>query len=162
MIRMICFGKLDWKLGAEHLLIALRALLDRGVTAELEFVGDGPERERILFTIDDLALDASARILPARQDAAERLRAADILIVGAGDPGLHDDLAQIAAAGVVVIWTGRPGSAAPIEHDVTGLAIPFRDPQALLEALILLARDEAMRDRLIRNAADPMRAGASP
>ena len=161
MIRILCRGPLDWTLGAEHLLLAFRALVERGVEARLEIVGEGVERERVLYTIDDLGIGGSAHLLREHRYMATTLEEADIVVVGpagsagsagSGTPSTPSTLAEIAAAGAVVVGLVRPASEVSIEHDVTGLTVPFRDSDALAGARGSLALDAGLRRRLVSGA----------
>ncbi len=55
-LRLVTTGSLIWRKGYETMLAALRLAADAGVPATLEIIGDGPERSRVLYTIDDLNL----------------------------------------------------------------------------------------------------------
>ena len=56
--RVISVGSLIWTKGYEYALMAVRRLVDRGVPVRFDIIGDGPkaERQRVLYTIQDLGL----------------------------------------------------------------------------------------------------------
>jgi glycosyltransferase involved in cell wall biosynthesis len=54
------------------------------------------------------------------------------------------------AAGLPVVATRVGGIPEIVEHGVTGLLVPARDPEALASALVALAADPALRERMGR------------
>ena len=57
LFRIVTVGTINWRKGYEFGLVALRKLIEQGVPSRLEIIGDGPERQRILYTIHDLNLE---------------------------------------------------------------------------------------------------------
>ena len=147
MIRVLCRGDLDWTLGMEYLLLAMRCLLDDEVAAELTIAGDGPERDRVLFTIEDLELRGAVRVLPAAFDRNRLFAEADVFLLVPLDDAPRPDVYSALRSGLPVVWGGRAD--APIEHDLSGLRVQPRDPRAIADALSRLGSDAALRERLI-------------
>ncbi len=157
MIRILCWGPLDWTLGSEYLLLALRGLLDRGVEATLCIAGDGPERERILFGIDDLKLGNAARVVSNRADPAALFDEADVFVLAVLDDRPRPEVRSAMSAGLAVVWGQRTDVSTPVQHEVTGLCVPSRDPDALRDALSRLDADPVLRARLSNGARENSR-----
>src|SRR5690606_15702254 len=71
-LRIVSTGALHWRKGYEYAFLAVRRLLDRGIPAKLDWIGDGSKTDlqRALFTIDDLGLGEAVRLL-GRQPPSE-------------------------------------------------------------------------------------------
>lgn len=145
-LRIVMVGALRWIKGHEYALVGLRRLLDRGVPADLTIVGDGPDRQRVLFTIDDLGLKANAQLVGhvAAQDVAGHLNGADVLLSASVQEGLPNVILEAFACGLPVVATDCGGVAEVVEEG-TGILVPARDPDAVANALADLARDPERR-----------------
>ena len=60
---IISIGTLTWVKGYEQALISIRRLFDEGLDVEYHIIGDGPERQRVLYTIQDLGLQGHVILL---------------------------------------------------------------------------------------------------
>ena len=133
-------GIFDWHAGLEVALLAMRRAVDAGVSFEAVFAGDGPERERLLYTIHDLGLEARIRVVGTGVHRGADAEGAAFLW-----PALRaDDLAPLRDAverGVGVIASDLPESRWLVRHEEGGLLVPPRDPDALAEAIARFARE---------------------
>jgi glycosyltransferase involved in cell wall biosynthesis len=66
--------------------------------------------------------------------------------------GIPRALIEAAASGKALITTNYPGCRDVVEHDVSGLIVPPRDPKSLAEAIDGLLSDPTRRNRLGRTA----------
>ena len=62
-IRFLTVGRLHWKKGYEVALEALSGLKSKGFEFEYTIVGDGEERERIIFAIHQLNLEKEVKLI---------------------------------------------------------------------------------------------------
>lgn len=156
MIRILCLGRLDWTLGSEYLLLAMRGLLDRGVAATLRFGGDGPERDRVLFGIDDLQLSDVVQIVSREgsrtNPLASLFQQANVFALTPLDDSPRPEVRAALAAGLPGVWGQRTDAAAPVQHEVNGICVPPRDPEALCNAFARLSTDAALLARLSNGA----------
>jgi D-inositol-3-phosphate glycosyltransferase len=110
-------------------LLALRDALDLG--NQVAFVGSQPQEQLPLF-----------------------YAAADVVAM----PSLYESFGLVAieamACGTPVVASRVGGLAYTVQHEVSGLLVPDRDPVALAEALGRLLADQALRDRLGRQAVE--------
>jgi colanic acid/amylovoran biosynthesis glycosyltransferase len=147
---IVTTGSLIWRKGYEYALMAMRRLKDRGVPVDFEIIGSGPERQRLLYTIDDLGLQDCARLagrLPP-ETVRQRLQQADAFLLSSLSEGLSNAALEAMACGLPVVTTDVGGMGEAIRDGVEGLLTPPRDPAALAEALERLWRDPALRARL--------------
>lgn len=136
-LRMITTGSLIWRKGFEYLLLALKETLTLGIPAHLTIIGDGPERQRLLYTIQDLGLQECVELcghLPP-EEVRQRLQAADVFVLASLSEGISNAVLEAMACGLPVITTDAGGMTEAITNDVEGLVVPPRDVEAMVNAL---------------------------
>ena len=150
LLRLITTGSLIWRKGYEYALVAVRQLVDRGVPVRFDIIGSGPENQRLLYTIRDLALDEyvflHGRLSPA--DVVARLQAADVFLLASLSEGISNAVLEGMACGLPVVTTAVSGMAEAVDDGVEGFVVPSRDAAAMAEALSALWRDPELRRRM--------------
>jgi colanic acid/amylovoran biosynthesis glycosyltransferase len=149
-LRVISVGSLVWVKGNPYALQALRIVLDRGVPVHLTLVGDGPERQRILYTIDELDLWAHVDLPGSLEPIAvrDRLRQSDVFLHSSLSEGFCNAAVEAMGCGLPVVMTDCGGVLEGVTDGVEGFIVPVRDPAAMAEALARLARDPELRARM--------------
>jgi colanic acid/amylovoran biosynthesis glycosyltransferase len=148
-LRLVTVGRLVEKKGVEHVLRAMRILLDRGVDVEYGILGDGPRRERLAALAAELGLKDRVTLhgrhgQEAVRDELERsdvLVAASVTAADGDEEGIPNVLKEAMALGLPVVGTRHAGIPELIEDDVSGFLVPERDEASLADALQRLARD---------------------
>jgi rhamnosyl/mannosyltransferase len=122
--------------------------------ARLVLAGDGPERANVMALAGRLGLSERAAF-PGRIDDATRERlyaSCDIFCLPSVSPAEAFGLVLLEAmARGKPVAASRPewsGVGEVVEHGVTGLLVPPRDPAALARALRTLADDKALARRM--------------
>lgn len=154
-ISVLSVGRAIDKKGFDDLLDAL-ARLPRSLPWRFEHVGGGPMLPKLKAQAATLGI--AQRIhwhgALAQEALLERYRAADVFalasrVSGDGDrDGLPNVLMEAQSQKLPCVATTVPGIAELIEHEVTGLLVPERDPATLSVALHRLIADPALRCRL--------------
>ncbi|MCP3958351.1 MAG: glycosyltransferase family 4 protein [bacterium] len=154
VFRIVSTGSLIWRKGHEYSLVAVRRLVDAGIESRYEIIGDGPDRDRILFTIRDLELEAHVRLLGRLRPEAvrDRLQASDAFLFASLSEGVPNALLEAMACGLPVVTAECGGISEAVEDGVNGLTVPVRDPAALARALIEVANNPELAGRLGRAA----------
>jgi glycosyltransferase involved in cell wall biosynthesis len=118
----------DWRI-----LVAGR---DHGIRAELEALA--------------AARGISHRIqfLGEYSDIPVLLAAADFGLLTSREEGFSNVILEGMAAGLAMIVTDVGGNAEAVLHAKTGFVVPPRDPKAIGDAIVTLARDPEARKRL--------------
>jgi colanic acid/amylovoran biosynthesis glycosyltransferase len=158
ILRVITVGWLRWEKGHEYALQAIRALLDRGVAAQLEILGGVPEEwqgksgalERIRHTAADLDLDGHVRLgghVPPSL-VSRRLRASHVLAHAAVTEGVPNAIVEAMACELPVVATRCGGVPEIVRDGVEGLLVEPRAPDEMAQALLALWRDPAARRRM--------------
>lgn len=114
--------------------------------------GEGEMRSAIESLAASLGIRARVRLpghVPNRPNPHNLF---DISTLASPDEGSPNSLLEAMAVGRPIVATNVGGIPDLVEHGVTGVLVPPRDPEALGEALLHLARDPLARNRLGRAA----------
>lgn len=149
-LALISTGSLIWKKGWEYALQALRQALDNGANAHLRIVGDGPDKQRVQFTIEDLGLAERVTLLGKRPrtEVRDLLRESDAFVLASLSEGISNAVLEAMACGLPVITTDVGGMREAVQDGVEGLVVASRDATALATAIENLAVNQALRSRM--------------
>ncbi|MBF0186151.1 MAG: glycosyltransferase family 4 protein [Magnetococcales bacterium] len=140
----------SWK-GHAYLLEAVASLRRKDV--HLLIVGDGPQRANLEQQIRELQLESHVSLPGNQEDVVPWLQACDLFALPSyANEGVPQSLMQAMACGVPVISTPVGSIEEIIQHSVTGLMVPPRDPIALAGAINTLLDDADLRDTFRLNA----------
>jgi colanic acid/amylovoran biosynthesis glycosyltransferase len=148
--RIITTGSLIWRKGYEYALTAIRALLDQGVPAHFEIIGDGPERQHLLYTLHDLDLATNVSLagrLPPEK-VRDRLQQADVFLLSSLSEGISNAALEAMACGLPVVTSDCGGMREAIADGLEGYVTPARDPQAVAGALGRLWQNQDLRRQM--------------
>lgn len=135
------------------LLVRMARLLPRDV--QLVFAGGGREQEMLEHHVRRRGLGERIRIMgePTARQWADLYRQADLVVL----PALWNE--PLGLDGLYAMAHGKPAVAFDIEgigewleHDVTGVRVPFGDRRAFQSAVLDLLHDAARLERLGRQA----------
>lgn len=149
-LRIVSVARLVAEKGVEDLLVALRLLRDRGVAAELTFVGTGPLAGRLEATARALGVSARFAGSLAHDELPALHRASDVLVLASAPRATWREqfgfaVVEAMASGLPVL-AGDSGSLDEIVGDPEQLVRPH-DARALADALAALAADPDRRRR---------------
>ena len=155
-LSIFCIGTLHEVKGQAYLIEACRSLTQRGIETDLHFVGDGPDRRRLLRQAERAGLRNRVTFHGEKRDdeVAALLRTAHIVAapsVPTSDgrrEGIPVALMEAMSSGVAVVATRLSGIPELIENGECGLLVECRDAGALADALQQLHEDPAQRHRL--------------
>jgi glycosyltransferase involved in cell wall biosynthesis len=151
-ILVLSVGRLSREKAHSDLIRALSHACDLrpDVRLRLILVGDGPERERLKV----LATHVQQRVLFAGhvRDPWVFYHAADIFVLCSLTEGSPLALLEAMAANLPIIASAVGGIPETLVHQASGLLVPAADRAALSQALIDLAENSSMRERLGRAA----------
>src|SRR5262249_52987224 len=131
-------------------LTAVARLAERGVPVRFEIIGDGPERQRVLYTAHDLGLGGSVGLLggldPER--VRDRLRSADCFLLSSLCEGISNAVLEAMSCGLPVVTTDCGGMREAVRDGEDGFVVPVRQTRAMSDALAALAADAGLRRRM--------------
>ena len=147
------FARLHEEKGHRYILQALKTVQRERPDAVLWIVGEGPHRAGVEQKIRDLGLQDSVRMLGWRRDAMQLMAAADVVL----HASLVDAFCQIMGE---AMWMRKPliisrvvGALDIIQNGVNGMLVPLADSAALADAMLRVANDRDLYERLWSNGA---------
>jgi len=149
-VHILSIGRLEWKKGYEHALMALKFLREQGVVIKYIIVGEGNYAPALYFArhqLDLVDLIDFYGALP-HKDVLKKMAWADVLLHPSLSEGFCNTVLEAQAIGIPVVSTDAGGLPENVEDGVTGFIVPRRDPNAMAEKLILLANDGDLRLRM--------------
>jgi glycosyltransferase involved in cell wall biosynthesis len=135
--------------GQVHAIAAMDLLRSRLPEARLALVGRLSREPGYVCNLQEMVrsagLEGCVRFLGFREDGAELLRQADVLVHTAlADPHPRAVL-EAMAAGIPVVGFDVDGVSETVVHEGTGLLVPASDVAGLAEALEFMGRDPEAR-----------------
>lgn len=148
--RIITTGSLIWRKGYEYALMCIRYLLEEKVPVYFEIVGDGPEYQRLLYTLHDLDLQEHVyfhgRLSPSQ--VRDKLQYSDIFLLSSLSEGISNAVLEAMACGLPVVITDCGGMREVIADGVEGFLVPVRDPSAMAYKIKLLWEQPELRKKM--------------
>jgi len=149
-IKILSVGRLHWKKGYEFTLQAVKALMERGVKCEYRIIGIGDYKNCLYFTRHQLGLEKVVQFCGglSHVHVLDYMQWADVFLHGAVSEGFCNAVLEAQAMCVPVVCTDADGLRENIEDGITGFVVPRRDPKAMVEKLVLLAKDGHLRQQM--------------
>lgn len=142
--------------GVGEFVEAARAVRARGLDARFVLVGEPDSDSADSVTGADLARWTSDGAIEAwgyRNDVASILRDASLFVLPTYyREGVPKSLIEAAASGLASVATDAPGCRDIVAHGQTGLLVPSRDVDQLVNAIDTLLRDREQREAMGRRA----------
>jgi len=138
-----------WK-GFEMLIDVVKNLPE----VKLYIVGDGLEFDKLNKKIKSLKLENRVFLLGRlkQDDLLKQIKASDIFVLNTGYEGLSHQLLEVMSIGTPIITTNVGGNPEIIRNEKDGLLVEYNDGRDLRDAILKLAKDRVMADRLANNA----------
>ncbi len=159
-LQITSVGRLLPKKGHEYLIRACAELAAQQVDFQCVIVGDGELRQSLQALIGQLHLNERVVLAGAqtREWVRERLCESDLFVLacatekGGDRDGIPISIMEAMAMGVPVISTPVSGIPELVQHEKTGLLVPEQNAGELANAMMRLAKDEALRYTIAQNA----------
>jgi colanic acid/amylovoran biosynthesis glycosyltransferase len=146
-LRILSVGRLEWKKGYEYALQSVRMLLDAGINCRLRIVGAGKFYEALAFARHQLGLKEHVEFLGGlpHPRVIEEMHDTDIFLHPSLSEGFCNAVLEAQAMQIPVVCTDAGSLPENIIDGQTGFVVPRRDPAAMADKMILLARDPSLR-----------------
>lgn len=146
--RLVLIGRLVANKGADVAIQALPIIAHHIPGIHLDVLGDGPLRSHLEARASSMRVRDRVRFHGHVDDVAAHLQQGGVLIRPSLTEGMPLAVLEAMAAGLPVIASSVPGNRTLIEDGTTGILVPPADHEALAHAVIRLAGDEVLRQRL--------------
>lgn len=157
-VKILFVGRLVPRKGVEYLVDAM-PLLENKVDIHLYIVGDGALMESLDAQVEKLGIgdkvDLTGRV--SSEKLEEYYRNCDILVL----PAVHDEHGDTEGLGMVLVEAlarGKPVIASSVggivdivKDNKTGLLVREKEPQAIADAIYMLASDKELYTRLAKD-----------
>ena len=149
-LRVLSIGRLHWKKGLDDGLRAVAMARASGCELEYRIVGEGDQREKLTFLIDQLDLRGRAELLGthSQEQVMDQLAWCDVVLLPSLSEGISNAVLEAMAAGRPVITTDCGGMTEVVQHDTNGLVVSVGDHEAMAHHLGSLADDPELAGRL--------------
>lgn len=140
-LRLLCVGRLIARKGQNHLLEAVKRLVDAGLEVELDLIGDGDAMPAYKLQANQLGIEPRvifSGYVPREQMPA-RYAAAHIFVLPSYNEGMSVATLEALAAGLPVVITRTGGAAELVTEGENGLVFDWADIARLTAHLRHLA-----------------------
>lgn len=157
-VTIVTTAALDPRKGVDVLLRAC-ARIGSGIDFRLVVFGDGSEKETLKQWVDEAGLSERVRFCGSvcQRDLARVLAEADIFVMPSRRDGAPNALVEAMASGLACVGTAVGGIPDLIEHEMSGVLVPPESPDALAQAISMLALSADLRRRLGEQASARVR-----
>ena len=145
-------GRLSSVKGFKYLIDAFKDAVSRNDDVRLLIVGEGPEKDALEKQVRLLKITDKVLFAPRGVPLEKYLSILDIFCLPSVHEGLGMSLMEAMAAGKACIATDVGGLSELIQRGKDGILVPPKDPEALSAAILDLAADAGLRERLGENA----------
>jgi len=158
-IRFISIGRVSREKGAIESVRAFAHVRAHWPEAEFVLVGDGPDLGAARTLAGELGVQDSIRFtgVLGSEAVARECAEAHVFVqhsreIGGWVEGFGVSVTEAMAAGLAPVVSASGGILDQVEHEANGLLFPPDDVEAQGEAMLRLAKDEALRARLAEAA----------
>lgn len=147
---IISVGSMMWRKGQYYQLQLLDQLQKEGRVVQLLWIGDGPDREGLLYTAHLIGV-INQITLAGKVQASELpswLNRADVYVSTSAAEGLANSVMEAAACGLPILAFTCEGMEEIVEPSVNGFILPFADINALFEKTIFVMDHSEERKKM--------------
>lgn len=154
-LRLLFTGNLIPRKSVDILIRAFELALKKAPKLQLDIIGDGPEKERLVALSSELGLESKTRFMG--QWPWERVKSAypdyDIFIMPSTNEGLSLSMLEAMSCGLCVI-AGKPsvGTYDALIDKTTGLYYEYGKASDLADKILMLSADQHLRRSLSGSA----------
>ena len=138
-------GRLSWEKGVEIYLLAAARVVAKFPYVRFVVVGEGPDRDKLEQSIDQLNLRSHVTMLGRRDDMPSVYASLDIMVSASRQEGLPMAILEGMASGLPLVATTVGEVPTVVQDGRTGILVPPEDPARLADAIEQLLRDSARR-----------------
>lgn len=151
ILQFTTIARLHWKKGLENTLEALCLLNQQGIDFKYTIIGDGGEKERLIFAVKQLKLTEKVIFTGklSSEKVKKQLEATDIYIQYSLQEGFCNAVLEAQAVGVLCIVSDAEGLSENVIDKVTGFVVPKQQPKLLFKKIKeVIDLDDAQKKEL--------------
>ncbi|HTO36116.1 MAG TPA: glycosyltransferase family 4 protein [Flavobacterium sp.] len=157
ILQIVTVARLHWVKGIEYTLEALAELKKQGFDFQYTIIGEGIEKERLKFSVQQLNLHENitfaGKLSP--EEVRQRLNTADIYIQYSFQEGFCNAVLEAQAMGLLCIVSNAEGLTENVLDGETGWVVPKRSPKLLAQKIrevmaLSQAEKEAIPNRAVQ------------
>jgi len=136
-INFLTIARLHWKKGIDHTLRALAILKEDNIDFNYIVIGEGQERERLIFSINQFGLTEDVTLLGSvpHRETRDYYNNADIYIQYSLQEGFCNSVLEAQAMGLLTIVSNAEGLSENVIDGHTGWVVPKREPKLLAKQI---------------------------
>jgi glycosyltransferase involved in cell wall biosynthesis len=140
-------GRLAWEKGVDIFFLAAVRVLAEFPKATFVVVGDGPDREKLERSIDELGIRERVTMAGRRDDMPAVYASFDVMVSSSRQEGLPMAILEGMASSLPLVATAVGDVPTVVENGITGFLAPSEDVERLATGILELLRDPAKRAR---------------
>ena len=147
-------GNLNPKKGIQVIIDACKLLHDKGIRVELNVIGDGPDKSRLIGMVNTLGLSKNVNfvgIVP-HQEIGKYLARSTIFVFASFSEGRANVLLEAMASGLPIVASAIDANKELIKDDVNGCLFNVGDSFDLAAKIEALVESEQIRERIAKAA----------
>ena len=140
-LTILSVGRFTFQKGYLTGLLAIKLLKEAGINFKWLIVGDGPQKEEVIFHINTLGLENEVTLLGKKNkvEMIDLYNSADVFLLSSVYEGIANVVLEAMAMQLPVVSTKSGGLNEVIDHDVDGMLAEVYDHQELARHLLVLA-----------------------
>ncbi len=153
-LNIVFIGSLIWKKAVDLAIYIFFKYLKMGGEGRMFIIGDGEEKQKMCFTINDLNLADKIAYLGKKreQEVAQILKDMDVLLLPSFAEGLANVILEAMATCTVPVASDVQGNSEAIIHGETGFLFPLLDFKKPAEYLYYLYSHPEKLQEMKKNA----------
>jgi glycosyltransferase involved in cell wall biosynthesis len=151
-IVIISGGRFSREKGQEFLIRVAELAIKADDSLRFVIFGDGPDLEKIRARISSSGLNDKIICPGFEKEIGSAIRGADLLVNPSMSEGMPNIVLEAMALGTPVIATAVGGVPEIIENRNNGILIKYGDSDDLLKAILTLAGNSALRQKIAESA----------
>ena len=154
-IRILTVSRLEWKKGYEYVLHALYLLKKENIKFIYNIVGDGKDKEKIIYLINyyDLVEEVELNGKLSIEGVKKKMEWADIYIQPSIQEGFCNAVLEAQSMGLICIVTNAEGLSENVIHKETGWVVNKRSSLAIKRRIIKILNTNPLEYEKIRRSA---------
>lgn len=152
--RLVIFvGRFRPEKGVEYLIKAMEIIRQGDCSIKMVLAGEGPEEPHLKRLTAQLNLEDCVAFVGQipNEKVPQYMAAADILVLPSLSEGFPVVILEAMASGLPIVTTRVTGLPEIIRDGENGLLVEPRNPPQIAEKVLLLFRDDALKEKISRN-----------